>query len=275
MHNYLFISSVLAVFGGRDGRQPENEEERKEFIWDNLLLSFEAFRREIEVSQEEVWQEASKILEAEKVAFDWRKEPQKYSEWVKERIGIPVELFESQLRHLLQVEKLKSQVRESITPEVSDQEMFEEFLNEYNTLGLELVEFGDLKHAEDFYRHAKRNSRFWEALKKKEPKRFRRPGFVSLEFLIDIWKIPRDACYAMMKFKEGEIHPPAPIYKGYGVFKVLEKRQADEKEYGKLKDSYYNQIKRRKQYEGYGKWFEALKEQANIKIYKQEGGKKE
>ncbi|MDD5255233.1 MAG: hypothetical protein PHR11_04175 [Candidatus Omnitrophica bacterium] len=273
MHNYYFIRSVMAVFGARDAGPLESDQEKEDYIWDHLLLSFEAFRRDIQATPEELDAEIAKILESEKAGFDRKQEPEKYAQWLKEKTGEPVELFESQVRHLIQVEKLRRQVRESLDPPVSDQEMFEEFLNEHNTLGVELVEFDERAGAEDFYRRAKRNARYWEAEKNKNGKKFRRPGFVSLEFLIDIWKIPRDTCYALMKLKAGELHPPAPIYKGFGVFKVLEKRPADEKEYGKLKDSYYNQIKRRKQFDGYAAWFKELKSQAGIKVYKQGGGK--
>lgn len=272
LENYYFIEGVLAVFGNRQGREFKDEAERQAYIWDQLLLSFEAFRRDIQVSREEIEAEVDKVLAQEKVTFDRKKEPDSYAAWVKERVGEPVELFENQIRHLLQIEKLRRQVREEINPEVSDQEMFQEFLNEHNTLSVELAEFDSVEQAQEFYRRAKKSRAAWEREKAKRPGSFRRPGFVSLEFLIDIWKIPKEAAYAMMRFAVGEIHPPAPIYKGYAVFKVLEKRPADEKEYGKLKDSYYNQIRERKQFIGYDEWFKKLKEQAHIKIYKEQGG---
>lgn len=47
----------------------------------------------------------------------------------------------------------------------------------------------------------------------------------------------------------------------------MDKRLADKRQYKKLKSSYYEQIKRRKKYEGLGRWLEDLKRQANIKIY--------
>lgn len=270
--NYYFAKGALEVFGARDGRQFKDDAEKEDYLWEQLLLSFEAFRREVVVSDEELATEINKILRAENAGFDRKSDPAAYADWVKERVNEPAELFENQLRYLMQIEKLKDQVRESIVPEVSEQEMFEEFLNEHHTLEIEIAEFKEQKEAEEFYRRAKRAPGLWEKEKARQPKKFRRPGFVSLEFLIDLWKVPQEAAYAMMKSAPGEMYPASPIYEGWGVFKVIRQRPADESLFAKQKDSYYNQIKRRKQFEGLGKWLEGLKEQAKITVYQKGGG---
>jgi hypothetical protein len=58
-----------------------------------------------------------------------------------------------------------------------------------------------------------------------------------------------------------------PIYKGYGVFKILEVRKADESEYPKQKESYSQQLRIQKKYEGFNKWLEDFKKQADLKVY--------
>ena len=85
---------------------------------------------------------------------------------------------------------------------------------------------------------------------------------------MNMWGLPKDAVYKMMQIEIGEFYPPVPIYKGYGVFRVLEKRPADESVYPQLKDSYYEQIKMKKKYEGLNEWVKNLKQEAMIKIYK-------
>lgn len=271
--NYLFVQSVLAVFGNRGGLQPKTPEEQERYIWDQLLLSYEAFRRGITVEQEEIEQEVRKMLEAEKVTFDWKQDKEPYEKWVKEKTNEPVTFFENQIRHLIQLQKVNEQVMVSIEPAVSKQEAFQEFLNEHNILSVELVEFDKDEDAREFYRKAKRKPKFWEEEKAKNPKNFKRPGFVSLEFLIEIWRFPKDAAYEMMKMKAGQIYSPEPIYKGFAVFQILEPMPAVNSEFAKFKDSYYEQIRRRKKYAGLAEWFENLKKQANIKTYKKEEGK--
>ncbi|MDD5477086.1 MAG: peptidylprolyl isomerase [Candidatus Omnitrophica bacterium] len=264
--NYYFVKGVIMVFGNRFGPQPQTAQELEDCVWDGLLLSYEAFRRNITVSQEEIENEIAKIIKDEKVEFDRKKDREAYAQWVKKRVNEPVELFENQIRYLIQLEKLRKEVMKSIKPEVSAEEAYQKFLNEYNTLAIELVQFDQLKDARDFYQKAEKNSRFWDKEKEKRPKDFKRPGFVALEFLMEMWKLPKDAVYKMMQMEIGRIYPPAPIYKGYGVFKVLEKRPAEETKYPQLKQSYFEKVRMKKKYEGFNNWLKDLKQSANIKI---------
>ena len=268
MSNYYFAKGAIMVFGNKWGPQPQTKEEWEDCIWNDLLLSYEAFRRNVVVSQQELDGEISEVLKAEKVDFDWKTDKAAYSKWVKERIDETAEVFENQLRHLLQLQKLRKEVMDNIHPELKDEEAYQEFLNEHNTLGIELVQFEAQKEADEFYRAARANQKFWEEQKAEKPKEFKRPGFVALEFLMNMWGLPKDAVYKMMQMEIGELYSPVPIYKGYGVFKVLEKRSADKLAYPQLKDSYYEQIKMKKKYEGLNEWVKNLKQEAKIKIYK-------
>ena len=266
--NYIFINTTYMIFSEQAG-SVKTKEEREQKIWEDLLFSYEAFRRGVNVTQEEIDTEVRKILEAEKVAFDFKKDQQAYSDWLKNKTNEPVVLFENQLRHLIQMRKLKAQVMDSMTPEVSDKEAHERFRDENSSLSAELAAFEKKEDAEAFYKKARADKNLWEQEKKNRPKDFKHPGFVSLAFLIDIWKFPRDACYKMLKMKKGEIYGPEPIYKGYAVFRVMDARPANDADYAKanVKNSYYEKIKSSKRYTGLDQWIKDLKQQANIKIY--------
>lgn len=265
--NYNFIKNTITVFSNRWGTVPKTDKEREEYIWDQLLLSYEAFRRNVVVTQEGVDQEVAKILGEYKVDFDWKTNKDAFNKWVQAKAGEPAELFENQLRHLLQLEKLRQQIIDSIQPQVTEQEAHEEFLNEHSSLSVELRQFDAQKDAEDFYQKLKRRPKLWDEEKKKNADTFRQPGFVSLIFLMDIWKLPQDAVYKMVEMKKGEFYTPSAIYKGYAVFQILETRPANESDYAKVKNNYFDKVKMRKQYEGYNEWFKNFKQQAKIKIY--------
>lgn len=273
--NYLFVKNVIAIFGNKWAPPTDDPAKREEAVWEHLLFSYEAFRRGITVDPQEVEQEVDKMLKAEKVDFDRKKDPEAYEKWAQEKIGAPAGFIENGVRHLLQIEKLRASVMESIDPPVSEREALQEFLNEYNTLGVELVQFDEKEDAQAFYRKVKSGPKAWEEEKLKAPKNFRAPGFVSTEFLMDLWKFPFDAVQRMMKMRAGSIHPPAPVYKGWGVFKVLNARPADAKEFPNKKQAYYEQIRRRKQFEGLDRWIKDLKAQAKTKIYQTQMRKEE
>ena len=185
--NYLFIKGVLSVFGNKFGEPPRNPREEENCVWDQLALSYEAYRRGIVVGPDEIEAEVKKILEADKVGFDFKADRPAYEKWVKEKVNAPVELFENQIRHLIQLEKTRQQVMNTIEPRVSEAEARREFLNEYNSLSVELVEFAGLKESRYFYDKAKGR---WEFGMRRRPPRQKipLPGFVALEFLMDIWR---------------------------------------------------------------------------------------
>lgn len=269
LENYYFIKGALAIFGNKFGAQPSTPQEEENIVWEQLLLSYEAFRRGITVSDEELSAEMGKIIAGEKAAFDWKKDKDAYEKWVKEKTNEPAAAFEGQLKHLIQLQKLRQKIMESVEPPVSEQEAYQEFLNENNNLGVELLQFDQLKEAQAFYEEARHRPDFWEDEKKKRPKDFKRPGSVSLEFLMDLWGFDKEASYRMMKMKLGQIHPPAPIYKGFGVFKILTQGRADRARYVKVKKGYYEQIKDGKRLKALSEWIEDLKKQAKIKIYEE------
>lgn len=266
LDNYRFVKAAIAIFGSRWGAEPKTPQELENRTWEDLLLSYEAYRRNIMVDDKESQEEITILLKAEKVTFDRVKDKEAYAAWVKERLKEPVEIFENQIKHLLQLQKLRQHIMDSLAPSVSEEEAYQEYLNEYNTLGLEFVQFDDLKSAEDFYRKMK-NPKLWEKEAKKDPKFSVRTGFVSLEFLMDIWKIPKADAYAMLELPVGSVYRPAPIYRGYAVFHTLEKRVAEKEKFASLKNSYFDQVKRKKQYEGFGDWLKAYKKDAQIKIF--------
>lgn len=264
--NYYFVKKTISVFGTRWGAEPQTEQEFEDRTWEQLVLSFEAYCRGISVEQKELDTEISKMLTAEKVTFDRAKDHAAYEQWVKDKAKEPVEVFENQLRHLIQLEKLRQQALDSFKVTVTEQEARQEFRNEYNTLELELVQFDELDKAKEYYGKM-RDYALWDAEGKKDPKFCRRPGFVSLEFLLNMWKIPKDDLYKMMDLDVNSIYPPTPVWKGYGVFRIVKKRVADEQEFPKLRDSYFKQVEMNKKYEQLGVWLKNLKQEAGIIVY--------
>jgi hypothetical protein len=264
--NYYFVKGAISIFGTRWGGEPQTAQEFEDRTWEQLVLSFEANRRGIVTDKTELDAEIGKMLTADKVTFDRAKDPAAYERWVREKTKEPVELFENQLRHLIQLEKLRAQVLDSFKESVSEQEALQKFLDQYNTLELELVQFDGLAAAQEYYRKMRKPA-LWDAEGKKDPKFCRRPGFVSLEFLINMWKIPREDCYKMMKLAVNSIYPPTAVWKGYGVFRIVRKRPADEREFPKLRDSYFKQVEMVKKFDRLNLWLKELKKEAGIIVY--------
>jgi len=206
--NYYFAKGVISVFGTRWRGTPKTKEEIEKEVWNELLLSYEAFKREITVKKEEVKEELFKIIkeqiktqinqkykgknseedrkkiseeiekEFNKIKVSFEKDRKDYKEWVKNTLGYSAELLENQVEHLLKIEKLKNQVLDSIKVKVTEEEMHQKFLDEYNSLSLELLQFDDLKKAEEFYEEVQKDTNYWENRKETNKDE---DNFISLE----------------------------------------------------------------------------------------------
>ena len=122
MDNYRFAKAAASIFGGSWGSEVKTPEELETRTWEDLLLSFEAYRRNIVVPQEKVDEEMAKMLKEEKVTFDWKKDPEAFDKWTKERVHEPAILFENQLKHLIQLQLLRDAVRQSFDPVATEEE---------------------------------------------------------------------------------------------------------------------------------------------------------
>jgi hypothetical protein len=266
--NYYFAKGAIIVFGTKWGSSPQTEEELEQRTWEDLVLSFEAFRRGIIVDDKDLDQEITKMLENEKVAFDRLKDQEAYALWVKEKTQEPVELFENQLRHLIQLQKLRQQIIDGITPIVGDEEAYQEFLNEHNTLELELAQFDHQREAQAFWAKIKKKPALWNKELTSNPKLFRKPGFVAFEFLAEMWKIPKDDLEKMLGLKVNDLYPPTLIYGGkYAAFRLVKKRLAEKDKFSEVKESYYKQIEMKKKYDGLAAFVDQLKADAKIVVY--------
>ncbi|HQP09984.1 MAG TPA: hypothetical protein PKV41_01200 [Candidatus Omnitrophota bacterium] len=274
MENYNFVLRTVLSFNSPWGGIPHNREELEKRIWDDLFLSYEAHRRGIAVTDEELEAKIAETLTGSSASFDRKKDPEAYAKWARDTIGVSVAVFENQMRHLVQVKKLQDQILAGIETPVTEEEAFQEFLNEYNSLSVELAEFEKIEDAQKFYEQAMADPLFWQQeadqdrQKEREARAFRQPGFVALEFLIEMWKFPKNAVYDMIEMKAGSIYPPQPIYKGYGVFRILEVRRADESLFSLKRESYFEQLRARKRYQGFRAWLEKQKSDADTQVYR-------
>lgn len=265
--NYYFALRAVLIFSTPWGGVPADREQLETRLWQDLLMSYEASRRGIIATDEDLGKEIDAVLKGADVPFSWREDRAAYARWVSETLQESLDLFENQLRYLVQMKKLHQQVLDGITPIVGEEEAFQEFLNEHNTLSVEIAEFDDLKSAREFYDRLLARPQAWEELKAKGLHKFSRPGFVALEFLMHMWKLPQKALYAMIEMKVGDVHPPEPIYRGYGVFKVLDIRRAKESDFPERRGSYDEQLRLQKKHQGFQAWLEDLQARARVQKY--------
>ncbi|MCK4994629.1 MAG: hypothetical protein KAS13_06255 [Candidatus Omnitrophica bacterium] len=260
---------------------PASTKETEELIWNDMLISYEAAKREIKADDEETNKEIIKLLRSYEAKFNWKEEADKYEAWVKETFNVSSEVFKNNIAQLVAIETLRLKIISKEEPEIKEKQQFQQFLEKNKMISIayslffdtyleskeDVLRFVDLQDAKAFYAKIKRTAGYWEDEKRKDPKSFKVPGFVALDFLINLWGFKSEDAYKMLEKDLGSFYPPSPIYKGYGVFKILKIRRAAPEEFDKRRDNYFSKVKTKKQYELYKQWVEELKQKAEIEKY--------
>lgn len=266
-----------ALLFTRTGVQGErSDEETRQEAWQNLVFIKEAKTLGVKIPQEEVLAEVKRLLAEKNVEYGG----EKYRSWVITTFNEDPATFENRIAELLMVNKL---LKEKLDPEVtvSEKEMKDKFINGYNSFESEYILFGENKQqeAQEFARKVKNNPRLWyDTYIEKKPLGQKGASWInimSLEALIDLWKIPRADAYRILNSKPGDFIA-AKNYYGDVVFRLLYTRKANLKEYTPQKQEYYRKMltigRKRKIAQDF---LDDLFKRANLRDYVQEKEDKE
>ncbi len=263
--NYYFAKRVAYMFARPWGGADLPEGEREAFVWEQLLLHFEGFRRGLQVTEEELDQTVNQFLKDQQLTFTRRQDPEAYRQWLDTHVSESVELFENQIRYLVQIRKLREQALAEQQVTVTEDEMLQEYLNEHHHVGGEMIVFDTKDAAQAAYERFKTPAA-WEAMKATPDVQVRPVSLMTLEAYMDLWGIPKEQIYAFHALEIGAIGPPMPFGKQWCVYRLLEKRVGDVAEFPAVKESYFKQLQSRKQYASLKQWIEQLKQSAHLKI---------
>ena len=263
--NYYFAKRVAYMFARPWGVADLPEDQRDTHIWEQLILHFESFRRGITASDADVDQHINDFLKSQQATVTRQSDPSAYHAWVTDHLGEPVELFENQVRYLLQIQALKDHVRDTLPVTTTEDELQQEFLNEKNHVGGEMVVFETKAAAETFYEQTN-NPAAWDAMKTSGAQKVRPVSLMTLEAYIDLWSIPKEQMYAFHAMALGAVGPPMPFGRQWCVYRLLDKRTGDLKEFPAEREAYVKQVEAKKKYEALTRWIEELKTSAHLKV---------
>jgi peptidylprolyl isomerase len=264
--NYHYKTASIFT---RLGEKERTDEDIREEAWQNLVFLHEAKELNITVSAEELQTEIKRLLAEKNIEYGTND----YHIWVITNFNEDAETFERRIEDLLVINKFM-QLKTKPEVSVTEEEMRQKFLNQYNSFESEYIRFASEEEAEEFLKKVKENPYLWkEKYDQKKAEGQKGAAWInimSLEALIDLWKIPKDDAYRILSHKEGEFIV-AHFYYGVGVFRLLQKREADMEKYTPKKKEYYKKvlttIKKRKIVQDY---FDGLLERANLKDYVKE-----
>jgi peptidylprolyl isomerase len=235
---YYYKTASMFTRTGETGKR--NDEDVRQEAWQNLIFVKEANSIGIHISKEELKEELKRLLKEKDVEYG----SDSYAAWVMKSFGEDVATFEKRIEDLMVINLLlKEKLNPSVT--VTEEEMKEKFLNQYNSFESEYILFTNEKEASDFAVQCKKNPRLWyDAYQAKKPLGQKGASWInimSLEALIDLWKIPKEDAIRILNGAEGDFIA-AKNYYGDVVFRLLYRRKADLKDYNQEKQEYYRNM---------------------------------
>ncbi len=260
--NYEFAKRVAFMFPQPWGAADLPADKREAFIWQQLILHYESFHRNIQPTDDEMDALINELLKNSKLPFTRKSDPDAYRRWLGETLYEDIPYFENQVRYLLQIRKLQDQVYAGLQPAVTEEELQEAFLNESHHVGGEMVVFDTKADAEALYQQT-RSPQAWEKMKRKGKSQVRPVSLMTLEAYIDLWQIPKEQIKAFHAMEIGQVGPPMPFGNQWCVYRLLEKRTGDLKDFPSKRDSYSQKLLARKQYQGLHQWIDDLVKRAN------------
>lgn len=263
--NYYFAKRVHSIFQ-RPEEKDLSPEEMERVIWHNLVLSFEAYRRKIEVTPEEFSQWVDSVLAALELPFTRTKDPEAYKKWAEEELKQSVEIFENQMRYLANIEKLRREIVKEMQVTVSEEELKDDYLNVENHVGGEYQIFETKAEADAFY-EAHSTEKKWEKYKKQNPDKIKQFHPITLQAIIDLWGVPRDLIYEFHALDTGKVGRPMPFGNKWGVFRLTEKRSGDLKLFPDQREACLKRVESRKKFQAAEQWLKDIYDQANVKVW--------
>ncbi len=213
-----------------------NEDARRNEAWKHLIFLREAQRRQVSVPRAELEAELKRLLTEKQVEYG----SYRYHQWVQETFQEEPKVFEKRLEELMRVKKLLDGIMHPPDPVITDEQCRQKFLNQYNSMETEYVHFEKKEDAVAFHKRLTRKK--WDAEKARN-KDFSKPmSHMALEAIIDLWQVPTEDAYRIHAMQIGEIAAPAKMHKGWGIFRLKDKKTANLKEYTDQKKEEYRKV---------------------------------
>lgn len=267
---YYYKTAALFTRTDTPSEAPRTEKEIRLEAWQDLIYLTEANRLGVTIEEGDLKAELKRLMVERGVEYGG---PQ-YVSWIHTALREDVGTFEHRIEELLRINAFMA---EKTSPDVTvtEAEMQEKFLNQYNSFESEYISFDTREGADAFLDEVRANPVRWkETFDATRAADGQQGGawinIMSLEALIDLWKIPTEDAYRILGTPEGEFVVAKQFY-GDAVFRVLWTRHANLEDYTDEKQEHYrNVLTRAKQYRAVKAYFEELLERADYRDFVQE-----
>ena len=236
-------------------------EEIESTAWQNIILQREAAQEKISVTDEEV------LVEVKRLFGDTENfTPAVYETLVYKNFGEQPRAFEERVRGILQIRKLMAAHRTEPKPP-ADEEVKQYFLNDQNKIGADYIHFPTEKEATDSIAQAKQ-ANFWEEEKKKKDTKANSIGTISLDTLMNMFKVSQSDADYLFNLAENETSKLIAAGNGFALFRVTKKEAAKETGWNDTsKQEYQKRLVDQNKQKAFFEWWGDVMKRADVEKF--------
>ncbi len=210
-----------------NGEAPTDPVQIRMQTWQNIIYSREAKRQRIEVSDDEVRHEITRIFSAQGVTD---LTPQYYKRFLENALRETPQEFESQVREMLRIQKLMQRVLDEAKAGIpGDEQIQNRMFLDRTTLEADMATFETLEDAMQFYEKVHDDTDRWkEALATLPAGSSQKIAKTNILNLLRNRRISEQDARRIGDLKSGTVSVPVPGAMGYYVFFISNKTEASE-----------------------------------------------
>ncbi len=232
-----YYLKTAALFSRTERKDERTEEEVRIEAWHNMTYRHGAEELGIKISREELEGEIKRLVGEKGVTYGTAE----YKLWTITQLKDEPEVFEKRIEDLLLTNKLLK-LKGDAEVVVTEEDIKEKFYNQYNSFESEYIRFESAQEAEEFLGKLKVDRSLWKKTYDEKKSAGQKGAawinIMSMEALIDLWKIPKEDAYRIHGLSLGDF-TVAKFFYGDAVFRLLQKKEADPAKFDDQKKEYY------------------------------------
>lgn len=261
-YDRFYKGSQIFSFGGQTADDPETLKYR---TWQYLIYSREAKRLSLKADDQEVRAEITKLFKNQGVDV---LTPEIYESWLKRTVRMSAHEFEKLIREFLKIEKLIQLVLAEPADEPSDEELQQTITREETKVELSWGISTDKEIAHKFQAELEQTKDWPKTAAAFDSVETFSPGLLTVRDLKEKERVPTLLLENLLQKETPAVTEPVPFGKGYAVFYLAQKQDADlDVIRPEKKEDYLKMLKEIKKQQHFWEWNFTLMQKANLKDY--------
>jgi hypothetical protein len=237
----------------------------KQAAWQNLIMSREAKRQKIEVSDDEVLREILRLMASANIT---NPTPEVYKRWIQGTLNEAPKAFESKIREYLRIQKLMKKVNEEAVETPSEEQIKNRYQQHNAQVSFKMAVFPTMEEILNLQTKVK-DPEAWGKELGVNTGNVETVNLAPLDEISKTKNINLNALWRLYSAEKGSVSDPFQTGANqFAIALIVDKVPADDSKMDDAsKEKYKQEISEQKKFERFMIWSSELQQRADLKDY--------